>query len=74
MHNSLPKSGVLKVHHPSDPNKSCTVHFDNYPDGQVKIMYGDGRMYEGNVSKRSFAPEGKGVAYFPDNSHYEGEF
>lgn len=35
-------------------------------------MYGDGRMYEGPISESTFAPEGKGIGSFPDNSHYEG--
>jgi hypothetical protein len=31
-------------------------------------------MYEGSLNKRTYLPEGKGIAYHSDSSHYEGYF
>lgn len=74
MRNSLPRSGQLRINNPADSSKSYTVTLLNFPEGPSKISYADGRNYEGSVSKRTFAPQGKGSAYFPDGSTYEGEW
>jgi hypothetical protein len=72
MRNSLPRSGQLLISNPADSSKSYTVTLMDFPEGPSKITYADGRTYEGSVSRRTFAPQGKGIAYFPDGSNYEG--
>lgn len=70
MENSLPKTGKLSIINQHQPNKSFDIELNDFPKEPTKIKYGDGRIYEGFINKRSYAPEGKGTAYFIDNSHY----
>jgi hypothetical protein len=74
MLNSMPRSGQLRITNASDPTKSYSVTLQDFPEGASKIGYGDGRSYEGAVSRRSFAPQGRGRALFPDGSSYEGDW
>jgi hypothetical protein len=74
MENSLPKTGILKINNLNDPSKSYEIQLNNFPIEPVKITYGDGRIYEGFVNKRSYAPLGKGTAFFPDDSRYVGDW
>lgn len=74
MAGSAPRSGVVKIHNNHDESKSYTITLNNFPEGRSEIEYGDGRRYYGFINKRSFAPEGQGVATFLDGSKYEGSW
>jgi hypothetical protein len=70
--NSIPSTGRLQINNLHDSTKSFVIILDDFPQNKTKIEYSDGRTYEGQVNKRSFAPEGEGIATFPDLSKYEG--
>ena len=74
MENSLPKTGTLRINNLADHKKTHTIELHNFPTDPVKIYYEDGRVYEGFVNMRSFAPAGQGVATFSDSSRYSGEW
>lgn len=74
MEDSTPRSGVVTLHNSHDESKSYKITLNNFPEGRSEIQYGDGRRYYGFINKRSFAPEGQGVASFPDGSKYEGNW
>ena len=50
------------------------MDLNNFPFNKSKILYADGRSYEGFINKKSFMPQGQGAAYYPDHSHYDGHW
>ena len=66
MENSFPKDGTVDIPKSSDSSKSLKIIFNNFPHGHTTIQYEDGRVYTGEVNRRTLAPEGEGTVVFHD--------
>ena len=47
---------------------------NNYPENKARIVYNEGREYEGDINSERFVPHGRGTARYSNNSVYEGEW
>lgn len=71
---SQPIKGNLIINNQENDMESYTVYLNNYPENKARIVFNEGRQYEGDINYDKFVPSGLGTAKYANGSFYEGEW